>query len=484
MASAAQKARGAYYTPDEVAATLVGWAVRQPSDHLLDPSCGDGRFLALHGRSSGVEQDQASAAEARLAAPDATIHVGDFFSWADGNSQRFDCAAGNPPFIRYQRFSGAVRTKALAVCEALGARFTALTSSWAPFLTATASLLKPGGRLAFVVPAEVGHAPYATPLLEYLVAHFETVHLVAIRERLFPDLSEDCWLLYAAGHGGSTTTIRLTAMDRLRALTDVPEADVEVPVAAWRHWHHRLRPFLLPSPVREAYQAASRSPGTVRLGLVARVKVGYVTGDNEFFHLRPSVAAAAGIPGEYLLPAVRTGAWLPRGAVDDATVQAWLDRDEPVLLLRLRRGDELPEAVLRYLDSERGQRARTTFKCRTRRPWYAVPDVAIPDVFLSYMSGRTPALAANEAGCGCANGLHGVTLVGGLSRDELVARWAHPLVQLSCELEGHPLGGGMLKLEPREAARVLLPQPDALDPATTALFESGTQLMRRWRHYA
>jgi adenine-specific DNA-methyltransferase len=31
------------------------------------------------------------------------------------------------------------------------------------------------------------------------------------------------------------------------------------------------------------------------------------------------------------------------------------------------------------------------------------------------------------------------------------------VVALSCKLEGHPLGGGMLKLEPREAAQVLLP---------------------------
>jgi adenine-specific DNA-methyltransferase len=34
------------------------------------------------------------------------------------------------------------------------------------FLVTTASLLKQGGRLAFVVPAEIGHAPYAAPLVE------------------------------------------------------------------------------------------------------------------------------------------------------------------------------------------------------------------------------------------------------------------------------------------------------------------------------
>ena len=40
--------------------------------------------------------------------------------------------------------------------------------------------------MAFVVPAEIGHAPYAAPLLDYLVAHFGVVHVIAIREKLLP----------------------------------------------------------------------------------------------------------------------------------------------------------------------------------------------------------------------------------------------------------------------------------------------------------
>jgi hypothetical protein len=49
--------------------------------------------------------------------------------------------------------------------------------------------------MAFVVPAEIGHAPYSAPVLEYLAAHFEVVHVIAYRDKLFPELSEDCWLL-------------------------------------------------------------------------------------------------------------------------------------------------------------------------------------------------------------------------------------------------------------------------------------------------
>jgi hypothetical protein len=49
----------------------------------------------------------------------------------------------------------------------------------------------------------------------------------------------------------------------------------------------------------------------------------------------------------------------------------------------------------------------------------------------------------------------------GLDRKTLPVRLGSPFVQLSCEIEGHPLGGGMLKLEPREASQIALPGPDA-----------------------
>ncbi|HWL93009.1 MAG TPA: SAM-dependent DNA methyltransferase, partial [Phycisphaerae bacterium] len=157
--------------------SLVSWAVHEKSERLLDPACGDGRFLTVHANSVGVEQDASACALIHARARGRLIHEGEFFSWASSTPERFDCAAGNPPFIRYQRFTGAVRDAALRHCRLHGAVFSALSSSWAPFLVATATLLKPGGRMAFVVPAEIGHAPYAAPVLEFLTGAFAFVQI-------------------------------------------------------------------------------------------------------------------------------------------------------------------------------------------------------------------------------------------------------------------------------------------------------------------
>ena len=504
--AAPRKRNGAYYTPESVAAMLVRWAVRSPDDALLDPSCGDGRFLAQHGNSIGVERDTLAANAARQRAPLAHVANEEFFAWAERmrrGGERFDCAAGNPPFIRYQSFNGDVRRRALALCSELGVKFSGLSASWAPFLVVAASLLRTGGRMAFVVPAAIGHAPYAGPLLEYLVAHFRKVLVVAVRRKLFPRLSEDCWLLFADGFGGAADEIGFTAVDALRCQDAPPRPCIRIDVAEWRDaWRRRLRPYLLAPKARALYLAAAEAadngrPAEVsagvgthtevaptRLGAMADVGLGYVSGANGFFHLTPSTAHRAGIPERLLQTTVRSARVLPPRELIRAHVDRWKRDDEPMLLLRLPKEAAVPAPVRRYLDCAAGRKARETYKCRHRTPWYSVPDVRVPPFFLTYMAGRAPNLVRNAVGASCSNALHGVRLRRSITSDKLLDAWHAPLTQLSCELEGHALGGGMLKLEPGEAARVILPLSPAKTSRPATEIEEAVHMMRSWRHYA
>lgn len=484
MPSEERKKSGAYYTPEEVVHCLVRWAVRRPTDRLLDPSAGDGRFLALHRRSVGVEQDPNAAAISRATAPWALVHEGDFFSWAASTKERFECAAGNPPFIRYQRFNGAVRERALALCASLGAAFSGLSSSWAPFLVATASLLKPGGRMAFVVPAEIGHAPYAHPLLQYLIGHFSDVRLLAIKNKVFPNLSEDAWLLYADGFGGEAEAILFAARERFTFLSEPLSTGTRVSLGELVRWNFRMRPFLMAPSVRELYQDIATRSGVQRLGALAQVGIGYVTGANEFFHLRPSQAKATGIPAAVLQPTIRSGRALCGEAVTRRMLAEWLERDDPVLLLRLSPGSGLPKSVENYLNTRQAREASESYKCSNRSPWYVVPDVIIPDAFLSYMSGNGPALVANRAGCACTNSVHTVRITGNANVQALQQVWAHSFTRLSCELEGHPLGGGMLKIEPREAQKIVLAPVKRWSRDETRIIDEGLNTLRDWRHYS
>ena len=45
MNSEQNKLRGGYYTPTPISEFLAKWAIRNPSDRILEPSCGDGNIL-------------------------------------------------------------------------------------------------------------------------------------------------------------------------------------------------------------------------------------------------------------------------------------------------------------------------------------------------------------------------------------------------------------------------------------------------------
>jgi hypothetical protein len=70
---------------------------------------------------------------------------------------------------------------------------------------------------------------------------------------------------------------------------------------------------------------------------------------------------------------------------------------------------------------------------------------------------------------------------GKLPIQEMFDRWRHPITALSCEIEGHPLGGGMLKIEPREAARVILSPNNLIGQKELRLVEEGLKTLREWR---
>ncbi len=479
------KELGAFYTDVQIADFLVKWAIRSGSDTVMDPSFGGGVFLRsasrqllqMGGRPStqvfGVELDQ--EVHARIAdklsdefgVSRSNLLLSDFFAVDSTPDRLVDVIVGNPPFIRYHRFKGEVRKRALARAKAQGVRLTELSSSWAPFLVHSISMLKPGGRLAMVIPMELGHASYALPLLRHLSSSFREVRFLLFRKRLFPDLSEDTLLLLADDNGTHSAGFVIQEFAHAGLLDE--QLKGEVSVAAHRmdteaisSGKERLVEYLLPEKARELYQELKRSTLTARLGAIADVGIGYVSGANSFFHLRQEQIRLWGIPNDFLKPTISRGRCVSGLRFSTADWCRMLDAGEGIYLLHVPRDADLPDPVRKYVEMGEKQGVSKAYKCMVRTPWYSVPNVHRPDAFLSYMSGNMPYLVANDAGVVASNSLHLVRFHQGsaMDRDTLAALWHTSLTQLSTEIEGHAMGGGMLKLEPTEAENVVIALPE------------------------
>lgn len=491
------KALGAFYTDTQIAEFLVWWAVRGATDTILDPSFGGGAFLraacqrleALGGtpyeQVFGVELDEkvhqgvTSKLRQEFAISPKHFLCSDFFALDHPTKVLVDVAVGNPPFIRYQRFKGAVRERALHQAARAGVKVSALTSSWLPFLVHTIAQLKLGGRLAMVLPFELTYAAYARIGFDFLVRSFGSVNFLTFRQKLFPGLSEDTLLLLADQKGKTTDSCHWRDLEDAGELADFIKRGARdlypcrvlaaEPLASGQD---RLIDHFIPRQARELYRELLRSGRTNSLGELADVGIGYVTGANDFFHLSPATAKQLRIPERFLRAAVRRGRSL-RGLFftqDDWNVAA--GQGEASYLLHIQPKDDVPPAVRQYLET--GEHVRSAFKVRTRNPWYSVPHVHQADAFLSYMSGTTPRLVANEAGAVAPNSLHILRLQPNLTLHPraLATLWQTSLTRLSVELEGHSLGGGMLKLEPTEAENVMLPWPANL----RGLLDTGAEL--------
>jgi len=481
---------GAFYTDEIVAGFLVRWAVRSPRDRVLDPSFGGGVFLEaaaqylseLGGNRSaqvfGVELD--SDVHERVSRELGEAHQiraenfirSDFFEVDPTHLAPFDAVVGNPPFIRYQRFNGEVRARARLRAQQQGVAISKLASSWAAFLVHSAALLKPGGRLAMVIPVELGHATYARSVLSYLTTTFERVTLLTFKERLFPTLSQDTLLLLAENKEATFSGLfwrDFTGPNGLAHASLASDAPERLDEGAFLSGREKLITNFIPRPARELYRSLSESSlsenaAVSRLGTLADVGVGYVTGANKFFHLSPQEAEALGIPETFLRRAVFRGAALTGLTFGEADWQRAASVGSAGYLLAVET-DALPAPLQAYIKHGETLGVHETYKCRVRSPWYRVPHVYRPDAFLTYMSGSRPQLVANEAEASAPNTLHIVRLhpQADLNATSLAALWHTSLSNLSAEIEGHALGGGMLKLEPGEAARVLLARPNDRD---------------------
>ena len=472
-----RKARGAFFTPPEVTAFLARWAIRAPTDRVLEPSCGDGAILAaavdrlrsLGGQTPlrAHELHEASAAESRgllreLAYP-GEVRVGDFLATAA--EPVAEAVVGNPPYVRYQGFTGEARAAGLAAALAQGVRLSRLSSSWAPFVIHSAAYLAPEGRLALVLPAELTSSNYAQEVRDYLLVRFADVKVVLIDRLVFPGVQTEAVLLLAEGRGG-TDRVSFAVVHAASEL-DAVRFDTVLRTGPGERWTSAL----VSADATIQLRAMSDSGDLTPLAHWGRLSLGAVTGNNRYFTMSPATARELKLAPSDVVPISPAGSSHLRTLTFTRADHGALGRQGARTLLF--RPDKPSRAAHAYIAQGEQLGVHHAYKCKVRTPWWRTPLPAAPDLFFTYMNEATPQLAANPSGLHCLNSVHGLYLAGdgGELVDILPLAAFNSATALSAEITGRAYGGGVLKMEPGEAIRLLVPSPNAVRRHAAALRE-------------
>lgn len=468
-----KRANGIYYTPHLIAEEMTRWAVNGPKDSILDPSYGGAVFLhaaiqklRAAGSTSaerqvyGVDSDPSAQARARTKneIPKRQLVTTDFLSvYPKDFPRRFDAVVGNPPYVRHHDIDHEALCVARRSMEEQGFRLSGMSSYWAYFVLHALGFVAPGGRLALVLPGAFLHARYASVVRDAIRKSFGRVTIVAVNEQLFPDAKEESILLLAERKGKEPCELRIGGVSK--RFLHLEEESLS------RYTRRLFKVEQDQSWMRGMLDQAALNiydgvlPLLPKLGEVATIRVGAVTGSNRYFTLRPSELREAKIPARYARPIITRANQLASCVLKKADMQTLLKADAKALLFSPPLNGRLHPKVLEYIKLGESLGVPTKSKCAGRKPWYRVPSSSPPDAFLLYMAESAPRVVLNCAGASCTNAIHALSWRESKRiRPESVAFASlTTLTQLAAELEGRSYGDGVLKLEPSEAARLPLP---------------------------
>lgn len=481
-----RKARGAFFTPKPITEHMVRWAVRSADDRVMEPSAGDAEFLVaavermrdLSGSASyrprvdGVEIHARSAEVGRQrvydAGGDADITTSDFFAVSPSDGGNYDVVIGNPPYIRYQDFTGASRTRARAASLAAGVPLTGLASSWAAFTVHSALFLKRGGRLGLVLPAELLSVNYAAPVRRFLFDRFRSVDLILFDEQVFPEAEADVVLLLAEGYGeGPTDHAVFHQTQNASSLTGVSEGKPWTPLDPADKWTGSTVDPNAVEPLRTLRETGAFTD----LEAWGDTTLGIVTGNNKYFTLTPKRAQDLGLNTDELLRLSPPGSSHLRGLTLTSPGLRRLGENGKATYLFMP-GNPPSQAARKYIADGERTGVNLAYKCRIRKDWFRVPTIKPADLLLTCMNADTPRLTTNSARAHHLNSVHGVYLTAGLRKlgmQLLPIASLNSITLLNAEMVGRTYGGGILKIEPREADRWAMPAPTLVRQRTEQL---------------
>jgi len=484
------KLRGGYYTPPEITEFLAKWAIKGKGDNVLEFSFGNGNFLVsivnrlielkankkdigrkIYGTEL-IEEEYATGKNriseilgAKTDLPN--LFQGDFFSvyMKLFRHEKFNAIVGNPPFIRYQHFQESHRELAFKIMQEVGLNPTRLTNAWVPFILASSLLLNNNGRIALVIPAEILQVKYASELRQFLSEYFNAITIISFDKLVFSGIQQEVILFLGEKSNDINHGINLVQLENEKSLKDyihcLPDKKDCKPID---HYQDKWTQYYLTTEEILLLRRLRNDKRFTKLGDIAEIDVGIVTGCNDFFVVNKEERR------EYQLDKITKNLVGRTSQIQGIIFNKsdWENNDTGTLNTHLftipkNYNKQLPNRTKKYISLGESLNYHKGYKCSIRSPWYYVPSVWVSDAFLFRQIYDCPRMVLNKANAVTTDTIHRVKFKDRKKKEKIVGSFHNSLTFAFAEVMGRSYGGGVLELEPSEAEDLPIPYCDISD---------------------
>lgn len=471
----AQKLRGAYYTPLQLANAMVSLFDAENIRNILEPSCGDGVFLDSLA-TNGVLQhaDSVTAIEIEIGESEKVrerhntyqnVHVlcEDFFDFYKRlyKNERYDLILGNPPYIRYQYLTEKQRELQSMILTTHGMKANKLINSWVCFLVACVQMLAENGMIAFVIPAEILQVAYAEDLRLFLSDQLNSITLITFERLVFPEIEQEV-VVFIGKKGGEEKGIRIVEMTDLNGFQTLNlESNGYQKL---QHAREKWTKYFISANETALIQRLRKDRRFARFQDFGVINVGITTGNNDYFSVTRETERQYGLDSVTLPLIGRSshahGVYFTSNdwATNAASGKKAMLVNFPVIPF-----DEYPQQHKEYISLGEREEQNKGYKCGIRDRWYIVPSVWVPDAFFLRRNNLYPKFVLNRCGAVSTDTMHRMKFNDGVTAENVLLSYYNSVSFAFTEICGRSYGGGVLEILPREMGNILIPIVESID---------------------
>lgn len=505
----AKTTRGQFFTPPSITNALVTWAVGDGRHRVLDPAVGTGRFLipaarALNtdnaGRLVGVDVDPIALDYARLKLmaetpqPRFALRETSFFGLDPNEFEDFDAVIGNPPYLRAETLDGTIRRHLASFGDDETTpyldgekRLSKRCDAYVYFVTFATQFLRPGGRLAMILPSKWLASAYGEGFQRFLFEQYNVEAVIGFETHVFDDALIDTCLLLAerTPPTGETRFLRLHHPSQLQE----GDASLLLNQSLQDHGIGRRQTRLQPGNLEQYLRTPRELHGIlnadvmVPLSDLADVSRGVMTGANRFFFLDGPETTRWDIDEQFLQPAVKSMRTIKNPVFQPADVQQYMvDVHHYITRLEASTPEEVighferdgHEGIVHYVSHAEANEWHSGRTCQSRRVWFDLGELPVPDAFVPKLLRERVFVIENRAQAVPSNAIDCLNVADEVDATALLGVLNSTVGQVAMEIQGRN-EAGMLQLMTYETASLPVPDVRALSPGAVRELRSVTR---------